>query len=58
MKQKKQTEKKLSLRKLQMAKINNPHMIKGGDGSSVCKTTAFFGLDENDGGHTGTRPTK
>ncbi|CAH0173282.1 hypothetical protein [Chryseobacterium sp. YR221] len=32
MKQKKQTEKKLSLKKLQMVKINNPQTIKGGNG--------------------------
>ncbi|AZA58766.1 hypothetical protein EG350_16950 [Chryseobacterium shandongense] len=59
MKQKKQTEKKLSLKKLQMTKINNPHVIKGGDGSSVCKTTMLFGIDDNNGGDdTGTRPTR
>ncbi|WP_312392385.1 hypothetical protein [Chryseobacterium sp.] len=32
MKQKKQTPKKLSLKKLQVTKIINPHLIKGGGG--------------------------
>jgi len=57
MKQKKQTEKKLSLKKLQMVKINNPKTIMGG-GCSVTRQTTIELLEDNDGEHTGTRPTK
>ena len=56
MKQKKQTEKKLSLKKLQMVKINNPQVIKGG-GCSIQKTTVGL-LEDNDGDRTITKPTK
>lgn len=51
MKQKKQTEKKLSLRKLQMTKIANPQTIKGGNGNNI------LGLDDGNTGDTITLPT-
>lgn len=53
MKQKKQTEKKLSLKKLQMTKINNLQTIKGGS-----DINPVFGIDDNNGDDTGTRPTR
>lgn len=35
MKKEKKTKKKLSLNKLQVTKINNPKVIKGGDGDFI-----------------------
>jgi len=38
MKQKKQTEKKLSLKKLQLVRISNPKVVKGGNDFSLITT--------------------
>lgn len=58
MKQKKQTEKKLSLKKLQMVRITNPKVIRGGD-DSIRATTMSNINHNNDGndGNTGTIET-
>ncbi|MEI3791867.1 MULTISPECIES: hypothetical protein [unclassified Chryseobacterium] len=52
MKQKKQTEKKLSLKKLQMVRISNPKVIRGGNDCS--QVTTMLNLIDDDGGNTGT----
>ena len=49
MKQKKETSKKLSLKKLQLTKINNPNSIKGGNNLN------YF---DGDGEPTGTGRTR
>jgi hypothetical protein len=36
---KKKENKKFSLEKFEVAKLNNPKMIKGGDSSGICTTT-------------------
>jgi len=52
MKQKKQAEKKLSLKKLQLVRISNPKVVKGGNDFSLI--TTMQNLIDNDGGNTGT----
>lgn len=51
MKQKKQTEKKLSLKKLQMVRISNPKVIMGGV-AYIEPTTKTYII--GDGDNTGT----